>query len=64
MRSTGLRFGLVAALFGLNSGLISQLTYSILTGVLVLSAIIPTIVADKWYPPVHSEDIVESVSDY
>ena len=64
MMSTGLTFGLVAALFGLNSGLISQLTYSILTGVLVLSAIIPTIVADKWYPPVHSEDIVESVSDY
>ena len=36
MMSTGLTFGLVEALFGLNSGLINQTTYSVLTGVLVL----------------------------
>jgi Kef-type K+ transport system membrane component KefB len=60
MMSTGLTFGLVAALFGLNSGLINQTTYSVLTGVLVLSAVLPTFMAEKWYPPIHSEDIVES----
>jgi Kef-type K+ transport system membrane component KefB len=60
MMSTGLTFGLVAALFGLNSGLINQTTYSVLTGVLVLSAVLPTFMAEKWYPPIHSEDIVET----
>lgn len=59
MMSTGLTFGLVAAVFGLNSGVISQTVYSILTGVLVLSAVLPTFVAEKWYSPVHSEDINE-----
>lgn len=59
MMSTGLTFGLVAAVFGLNSGVISQTVYSVLTGVLVLSAVLPTFVAEKWYSPVHSEDINE-----
>ena len=59
MMSTGLTFGLVAAVFGLNSGVISQTVYSILTGVLVLSAVLPTFVAENWYSPVHSEDINE-----
>ncbi|OWT33772.1 potassium transporter [Methanobrevibacter sp. 87.7] len=59
MMSTGLTFGLVAAVFGLNNGVISQTVYSVLTGVLVLSAVLPTFVAEKWYSPVHSEDINE-----
>ncbi len=56
MMSTGLTFGLVAAVFGLNNGLINQTQYSVITGVLVLSAILPTFVAEKYYTPIHSED--------
>ena len=57
MRSTGLTFGLVAAVFGLNNTLINQTEYSVITGILVLSAILPTFVAEKYYTPVHSEDL-------
>ncbi len=59
LMSTGLTFGLVASLFGLQSGLINQVQYSVLTGVLIASAVIPTIIAQKWFMPVHSEDLVD-----
>ncbi|WP_299521806.1 cation:proton antiporter [uncultured Methanobrevibacter sp.] len=55
MMSTGLTFGLVAAVFGLNNGIINQTEYSVITGILVLSAILPTFVAEKWYTPKHKE---------
>jgi Kef-type K+ transport system membrane component KefB len=51
LMSTGLTFGLIASLFGLNSGYIDQVQYSVLTGVLITSAIIPTIIAQKWFLP-------------
>lgn len=57
MMSTGLTFGLVAAVFGLSNALINQTEYSVITGILVLSAILPTFVAEKYYTPVHSEDL-------
>ncbi|AXV37225.1 MAG: potassium transporter [Methanobacterium sp. BRmetb2] len=56
--STGLTFGLIACLFGLNSSYINQIQYSILTGVLIASAIIPTYIAQKWFMPLHPEDMV------
>ncbi len=59
MMSTGLTFGLVACLFGLNAGLIDQSIYSVLTGVLVLSAVLPSFVAQKWFMPIHSEDLAD-----
>ena len=57
MMSTGLTFGLIATLFGLNTGLLNNYSYSILTGVLVLSAVLPTIIAQKWFVPRHLEDL-------
>ena len=59
LMSTGLTFGLIALVFGLNSGFIDQEKYSVLTGVLIASAVIPTFIAQKWFIPVHSEDIPE-----
>jgi Kef-type K+ transport system membrane component KefB len=59
LMSTGLTFGLIAIVFGLNSGFIDQAQYSVLTGVLIASAIIPTFIATKWFMPVHSEDLVD-----
>ncbi|MFZ3072357.1 MAG: cation:proton antiporter [Thermodesulfobacteriota bacterium] len=58
--STGLTFGLIAAIFGLNSGFIDDTQYSVLTGVLVASAVLPTFVAQKWYMPRHTEDAVDN----
>ena len=59
LMSTGLTFGTIASLFGLNAGYIDQVQYSVLIGVVVSSAIIPTFVATKWFLPRHSEEIIE-----
>jgi Kef-type K+ transport system membrane component KefB len=62
LMSTGLTFGTIASVFGLNSGFISQVQYSVLVGVVIASAVIPTFIAQKWFRPVHDEDIVENDS--
>ncbi len=59
LMSTGLTFGLVASIFGMQSGLINQVQYSVLTGVLISSSVIPTFIAQKWFMPLHSEDLVD-----
>jgi Kef-type K+ transport system membrane component KefB len=57
LMSTGLTFGTIASVFGLQMGYISQEQYSVLVGVVITSAVIPTVIAQKWYKPVHSEDV-------
>lgn len=59
LMSTGLTFGTISSVFGLNAGFIDQTQYSVLVGVVVASAVIPTFIAQKWFMPVHSEDIVD-----
>jgi len=58
LMSTGLTFGLIAALFGFHEGLIDQSQYSLLIGVMTLSSIIPTFFAQKWFMPVEEEDLL------
>ncbi len=59
LMSTGLTFGTIASVFGLNSGYINQSQYSILIGVVIASAIIPTFIAQKWFMPVDDEDLLD-----
>jgi Kef-type K+ transport system membrane component KefB len=59
LMSTGLTFGTISSLFGLQSGIINQSQYSILVGVVVASAVIPTFIAQKWFMPVEDEDLLE-----
>ncbi len=59
LMSTGLTFGTIASVFGLSAGYINPVQYSILVGVVVASAVIPTFIAQKWFMPKHSEDIIE-----
>lgn len=59
LMSTGLTFGTISSLYGLNAGIIDQFQYSILVGVVVASAVIPTFIAQKWFLPVHTEDIID-----
>lgn len=59
LMSTGLTFGTISAVFGLNAGIIDRTQYSVLVGVVLASAVIPTFIAQKWFMPVHSEDIVD-----
>ncbi|MDP3878779.1 MAG: cation:proton antiporter [Dehalococcoidales bacterium] len=59
LMSTGLTFGTISSVFGLTAGIIDQVQYSLLVGVVIASAVIPTFIAQKWFMPAHSEDIVE-----
>jgi Kef-type K+ transport system membrane component KefB len=59
LMSTGLTFGTISSLFGLQAGIINQVQYSVLVGVVVASAVIPTFIAQKWFFPVEGEDILD-----
>jgi Kef-type K+ transport system membrane component KefB len=51
LMSTGLTFGTISALFGLETGIISQSQYSVLVTVVVLSAVAPTLIAERFFRP-------------
>jgi len=53
MMSTGLTFGTISALFGLNHGIISQSQYSHLVATVIGSAVIPTAIANAYFMPKH-----------
>jgi Kef-type K+ transport system membrane component KefB len=59
LMSTGLTFGTIASVFGLMAGIIDQTQYSVLVGVVIASAVIPTFIAQKWFMPVEDEDLVD-----
>jgi Kef-type K+ transport system membrane component KefB len=63
LMSTGLTFGTIASVFGYNTGYLDQTQYSVLVGVVIASAVIPTFIAQRWFMPVHSEDIVDINND-
>lgn len=51
LMSTGLTFGTISALFGLTNKIINQDQYTILVTAVILSAVVPTIIAQKWFQP-------------
>lgn len=51
LMATGLTFGTISALFGLNNHIIDQKQYTILVTVVILSAIIPTLIAQRFFQP-------------
>lgn len=51
LMSTGLTFGTISALFGLTNKIIDQEQYTILVTVVILSAVVPTIIAQRWFQP-------------
>lgn len=53
MMSTGLTFGTVSALYGYTHGIISQTQYSHLVAVVIASAVIPTLIANRFFMPRH-----------
>lgn len=60
LMSTGLTFGTISSLYGLNAGIIDRQQFTILIGAVIGSAIIPTIVAQRWFaPPVHALEAEE-----
>jgi Kef-type K+ transport system membrane component KefB len=53
MMSTGLTFGTISALYGLNHGLVTQQQYSFLVAVVIGSAVVPTLIANAAFLPRH-----------
>jgi Kef-type K+ transport system membrane component KefB len=51
LMSTGLTFGTISALYGLNAGIIDRTQFSLLVTVVVLSAVVPTAIAERWFLP-------------
>lgn len=51
LMSTGLTFGTIAALYGFTNGYIDGPTYTILVTVVILSAVVPTLLATTFFEP-------------
>src|SRR5438094_697724 len=51
LMSTGLTFGTITSLYGLNAGIIDRTKFSLLITVVVLSAVVPTAIAQRFFQP-------------
>jgi Kef-type K+ transport system membrane component KefB len=59
LMSTGLTFGTISALYGLTAGIIDRTRFSLLVTVVVLSAVVPTAIAERWFLPDTSDERIE-----
>jgi Kef-type K+ transport system membrane component KefB len=51
LMSTGLTFGTISALFGLTNHIIDQTQYTVLVTVVIANAVVPTLVAQRYFEP-------------
>jgi len=51
LMSTGLTFGSISALFGLTNGTINRSQYTVLVTAVIGSAVVPTLIAQRWFQP-------------
>jgi Kef-type K+ transport system membrane component KefB len=51
LMSTGLTFGSISALFGLTNHIIDRSQYTVLVTAVIGSAIVPTLIAQRWFQP-------------
>ena len=51
LMSTGLTFGTISSLYGLRSGIFDPAQFSVIVTVVVLSAVVPTFIAQRWFEP-------------
>jgi Kef-type K+ transport system membrane component KefB len=61
LMATGLTFGSISALFGLTNGYIDQRQYTVLVTVVILSAVVPTIIAERFFRPERRKHARESL---
>lgn len=52
LMSTGLTFGTIASLYGLQAGHIDKTQFTILVTVVITTAVIPTVIAQRFFQPV------------
>ncbi|MEX1186156.1 MAG: cation:proton antiporter [Gemmatimonadaceae bacterium] len=67
LMSTGLTFGTISALFGLTTHIITQQQYTILVTTVIGSAVVPTLIAQRFFqvaaPAVETEEDVEEIPE-
>jgi Kef-type K+ transport system membrane component KefB len=51
LMSTGLTFGTIAATYGLTAGIITEAQFSVLVSVVVITAVLPTAIAQRLFSP-------------
>ena len=56
LMSTGLTFGTISSLYGLTAGIIDETQFSLLITVVVISAVVPTAIAERWFLPDSAEE--------
>ena len=61
LMSTGLTFGTISSLYGLQAGYIDASQFSVLVGVVIATAVIPTFIAQRWFSPALSEEVKEEL---
>lgn len=61
LMSTGLTFGTISALFGLTNHIIDQHQYTILVTAVIGSALVPTLIAQRWFQPTFKPIAAEPV---
>jgi Kef-type K+ transport system membrane component KefB len=59
LMSTGLTFGTISSLYGLNAGIIDRAQFSVLVTVVILSAVVPTFFAQRFFSPPVRELLAE-----
>lgn len=62
LMSTGLTFGSISALFGLTNHIIDQQQYTVLVTAVIGSAVVPTLIAQRWFMP-RNRTVVELGAD-
>ena len=63
LMSTGLTFGTIASLYGLQAGYISKNQFSVLVTVVIATAIIPTVIAQRFFQPPVSPAVEQASVD-
>jgi hypothetical protein len=61
--STGLTFGTISSVFGYQSGYINKSQFSILITTVILSAVVPTIIAQRYFTPVANGEREEILAE-
>lgn len=60
LMSTGLTFDTITALYGFNQGIIDRKQFSIIIAAVILTAVVPTLIAQKFFSPKH---LLAEISD-
>lgn len=63
LMSTGLTFGTISSLYGLNAGILNQAQFSVLVTTVIATAVLPTLIAQRYFSPQQEHDLGEAISE-